>query len=178
MTGRFVIQMFIWIKEKYIKLVRKPYFALRVRLVAKKVGKDLRTPNLAKVTPNTVLGNHVGFNGMTIQGEGPVRIGDYFHSGTDCLIISSNHNYDSGETLPYDNSNIFKPVLIEDCVWFGSRVTVIGKVRIGEGAIIQAGSVVIKDVPKLAIVGGNPAKVFKYRDKKHYKKLKKAKKFA
>jgi chloramphenicol O-acetyltransferase type B len=36
---------------------------------------------------------------------------------------------------------------------------------------------VVSDVPKYGIAGGNPAKVFKYRDKKHYEKLKKEKKF-
>lgn len=43
---------------------------------------------------------------------------------------------------------------------------------IGEGAIIQAGSVVCKDVPAYAIAGGHPAVPFKYRDIEHYKKLK------
>ena len=38
-----------------------------------------------------------------------------------------------------------------------------GGVRIGDGAIVAAGSVVTKDVPPCAIVGGNPAKVIKYR---------------
>ncbi len=48
---------------------------------------------------------------------------------------------------------------------------------IGEGAIIQAGSVVCKDIPPLAIAGGHPAIPFKYRDKEHYENLKKEKKF-
>ena len=67
-----------------------------------------------------------------------------------------------------------KTVIIGDCVWFGNRVTVVGNVTIGEGAIIAAGAVVTKDVPPLSIVGGNPAKVIKYRNKEHYYALKKA----
>lgn len=47
----------------------------------------------------------------------------------------------------------------------------------GEGAIIQAGAVVVKDIPPYAIAGGNPAKVFKYRDKEHYETLKAQGKF-
>lgn len=43
---------------------------------------------------------------------------------------------------------------------------------IGEGAVIQAGSVVVNDIPAMAIAGGNPAKVFKYRDIEHFKELK------
>ncbi len=49
---------------------------------------------------------------------------------------------------------------------------VLGVVTIGKGAIIQAGSVVINDIPACAIAGGHTAKVFRYRDKEHYEKLK------
>ena len=62
-------------------------------------------------------------------------------------------------------------------IQLGNRVIVLPGVRIGEGAIIQAGSVVVKDVEKYAIAGGHPAKVFKYRDIDHYEKLKKEGKF-
>ena len=108
---------------------------------------------------------------MKILGGGKVVIGDYFHSGSECMIITQNHNY-KGNMIPYDNSYIYKNVTIGDCVWFGNRVIVTGNVTIGEGAIIAAGSVVCKDVPPLAIVGGNPAKVIKYRDEEHYFRLK------
>ena len=49
--------------------------------------------------------------------------------------------------------------------------------KIGEGAIIQGGSVVHGEIPPYAIAGGNPAKVFKYRDIEHFKKLKAEGKF-
>ena len=47
---------------------------------------------------------------------------------------------------------------------FGANVTCIGNISIGDNAIIGAGSVVVKDVPANAIVGGNPARIIKYRD--------------
>ena len=103
-------------------------------------------------------------------------IGNYFHSGTECMIITENHNYE-GEQIPYDSTYIKKCITIGDCVWFGNRVTVCGNITIGEGAIIAAGAVVTKNVPPLAIVGGNPAKVIKYRDSDHYYKLKTEEKF-
>ena len=103
--------------------------------------------------------------------------GNNFHSGVECMIVTENHNYDEGTEIPYDSSYVFKKVVIEDNVWFGNRVIVVGNVTIGEGAIIAAGAVVTKDVPKCAIVGGNPAKVIKYRDIEHYNKLKEEKKF-
>ena len=114
---------------------------------------------------------------MSIQGNGKVVIGNYFHSGEDCLIITHNHNYDTGDSIPYDKTYIYKDVIIEDFVWIGSRVTILPGVRIGEGAVIQAGSVVSSDIPSYAVAGGNPAKVFKYRDIEHFKKLKEEQKF-
>lgn len=78
--------------------------------------------------------------------------------------------------VPYDHTYICKSIIIEDFVWLGSRVTILPGVRIGEGAIIQAGAVVSCDIPLYAIAGGNPARVFKYRDVDHFKKLKAAKK--
>ena len=92
------------------------------------------------------------------------------------MIITQNHNYE-GESIPYDKTFIYKNIKIGDCVWFGNRVTVTGNVTIGEGAIIAAGAVVTKDVPDCAIVGGNPAKIIKYRDKEHYYRLKAEGKF-
>jgi len=53
----------------------------------------------------------------------------------------------------------------------------IGGITIGEGVIIQTGSVVVNDIEDFAIVGGSPAKKFKSRDIEHYIKLKNSKKF-
>jgi len=134
-------------------------------------GVDLRVNNPCIFTGEVTVGNHCNFNGMQVLGGGKVHFGDYFHSGTECMIITQNHNYE-GEMIPYDNTYVYKNVTIGECVWFGNRVIVTGNVTIGEGAIIAAGSVVCKDVPPLAIVGGNPARVIKYRDQHHYYKLK------
>lgn len=57
-------------------------------------------------------------------------------------------------------------------------VIVLGGVTIGEGAIIQAGSVVVSDIPDCAIAGGHPAKVFKDRDQDHYHRLKQEGRFS
>lgn len=51
--------------------------------------------------------------------------------------------------------------VIGDNVDIGSNVVIIGTVRIGNGAKIGAGSVVVKDVPAHAVVVGNPAKIIK-----------------
>lgn len=48
-------------------------------------------------------------------------------------------------------------------VWIGCSVTIMGGVTIGDGAIVAAGSLVNRDVPPYAVVGGVPAKVIRYR---------------
>ena len=50
-------------------------------------------------------------------------------------------------------------VIIEDYVWIASRVTILPGVRIGSGAVIASGAIVVKDIPAMAIAGGVPAKV-------------------
>lgn len=157
--------------------LKKKFYQHRCQKVAKSYGDNFKVNGESYITPNTILGNNVNFNGMKIQGNGNVIIGDNFHSGIECMIITSIHNYDKGNALPYDNTIISKDVIIEDNVWLGNRVTILPGVKIGEGAIIQAGSVVVKDVEKYAIAGGHPAKTFKYRDIDHYEKLKKEGKF-
>lgn len=94
-----------------------------------------------------------------------------------CLMITQNHNYDKGNAIPYDSTYIFRDIQIKDNVWLGDHVMILGGVTIGEGAVIQAGSVVVNDIPECAVAGGHPAKVFRYRDKEHYWKLKQEGKF-
>jgi virginiamycin A acetyltransferase len=56
-----------------------------------------------------------------------------------------------------------RKVVIGNDVWIGSNVTILPSVNIGDGAIVAAGAVVVKDVPPYSIVGGVPAKVIRYR---------------
>jgi acetyltransferase-like isoleucine patch superfamily enzyme len=163
--------------KKIIKIViRKIYKYLAIRRV-KGFKEPLKVNGYSKFTQNTLLGTNCNFNGMIIKGRGEVYIGDNFHSGEGCLMITQIHNYDNGIAIPYDATYIPQNIIIKDNVWIGDRVIILGGVTIDEGAIIQAGSVVVTDIPKYAIAGGHPAKVFKYRDKQHYERLKKEGKF-
>jgi acetyltransferase-like isoleucine patch superfamily enzyme len=110
-------------------------------------------------------------NGLTVSGGGTVRIGDNFHSGSEILMLTQNHDYDTGDAVPYGSAYVVKDITIEDNVWLGARVIVLGGVTIGEGAIVQAGSVVALDVPRCAIAGGHPARQFATRDIEHYERL-------
>lgn len=167
-TGRIIIVVY----KRIVLLVKKVFWTFVVGRTAASYGRDLTVNRKSSVTRNTILGNNVNFNGIHISGGGEVIIGDNFHSGMDCLIITSNHNYDGGNKIPYDETYIEKPVRIGENVWLGDRVIVLGGVTIGEGVIIQAGSVVVNNIPPLAIAGGHPAIVFGQRDASHYFELK------
>lgn len=155
--------------------IREKWKAI-IRSEAKSVGEGLWVGSESHVNSNTVLAEHVSFSGMRVNGSGNLKIGRYFHSGIECLIITQNHNYE-GDEIPYDDKYIYKDVEIGDFVWLGSRVMILPGTKIGEGAIIQGGSVVHGEIPAYAIAGGNPAKVFKYRDIEHFKRLKNEGKF-
>ena len=152
------------------------YYPLKIDKTAACCGEELYVGGKSFVTSNTYLGNGVCFNGMSITGNGKVEIGNYFHSGTGCQIITSFHNYE-GNQIPYDYTYIDKNVKLGVCVWLGNNVIILGGVEIGEGAIIQAGSVVCSDIPAYSIAGGHPAIPFKTRDIEHYLALKKEERF-
>lgn len=92
-------------------------------------------------------------------------IGDYVMIARDLNIIGGGHEHASTALPMIFQGNLPETHLtIEDDVWIGARVTICPNVRhIGRGAIIAAGSVVTKPVPAYAIVGGNPARIIRYR---------------
>ena len=167
----FLIDIVRVFKRIHGKLLRQ-FRIFRVRRQCASFSGRVQVGGYTAVTKNTFLGDNVNFNGLIINGGGKVTIGDHFHSGPDCLFITQDHNINGGTHIPYDDSYRLKDIKIENCVWLGSRVIVLGGITIGEGAVIQAGSCVVNDIPAYAIAGGHPAKVFSYRDIEHYEKLK------
>jgi len=159
-----------------VRKIKSFYYTWRVKRVVATFREPLKVNGKSVVTNNTYLGKNVNLNGMRIVGGGVVRIGDNFHSGTECQMITEFHNYE-GTEIPYDSIHVFKDIVIGDNVWVGNRVLILGGVTLGEGVIVQAGSVVVNDIPECSIVGGHPAKLFKYRNKDHYFNLKSQGKF-
>jgi len=160
----------------FIKYMMRNFFSMLVKQTVMTYGSGLKVNYYSKVNTKTVLKNNVNMNGLIISGGGRVVIGNNFHCGKECLLITQVHNYE-GSKIPYDHTYKLKEINIEDNVWIGHRVTIIGACNIGEGSIIQAGSVVVNDVKPLSIVGGSPAKVFSSRDEKHYYALRERKAF-
>lgn len=116
---------------------------------------------------NIRVGNNVGFGKNLKILNRNLNIGDELMMGEDVLILGGKHNFERID-IPMGKQGVSneKTLLkINDDVWIGSRVIILpGCKEIGKGVIIGAGSVVTKDIPDYAIVGGNPARVIKFRN--------------
>ena len=139
------------------------------------------------IGPRSKFQGSLGY-GTYIGGNSRVnaKIGRFTSIGVDFLTLNSKHPY----TYPYATTcpmfystlgqtgvsyvdeilypeNVFVedeyPVVIGNDVWINARVTIVAGVKIGDGAILLSGTVVTKDVPPYAIVGGIPARIIKYR---------------
>jgi maltose O-acetyltransferase len=116
------------------------------------------------VGSNITIGDYSGI-GINCWIRGDLQIGSYVMMGPQCIIYAVDHVTSNLETpMCFQGMAPTKPVVIENDVWIGSRVTILKNVCVGSGAIIAAGAVVTKDVPPMAIVGGNPARVIRYRN--------------
>lgn len=140
--------------------------ALRRALVStylKKCGKNLRVKSKAEISPNSTVGNNSELgSGCLIQSN--VSIGNDVIMGPDVKIYSRNHKFDSlDQPIRLQRKNYYKTKIGND-VWIGANVLILAGVEVGDHAILAGGSVVNKNVPDYAIVGGNPAKVIKYRN--------------
>lgn len=114
-----------------------------------------------------------GINFNVDAGIHSIQIGKYCSLADGItFMINLNHDYKMVTTAAasflngtHMTSNIPQKgqILIQNDVWIGHDVIIMSGVTIHNGAVVAAGSVVTKDVPPYAIVGGNPAKVIKYR---------------
>lgn len=89
--------------------------------------------------------------------------------GPGVTIVSGNHRInvlgkymsEIADSMKEDTDD--QDICIKNDVWIGCNAVILKGVTIGEGAVIAAGSIVSKDVPPYAVVGGSPARVLKYR---------------
>ena len=130
----------------------------------------------AKLDGNVTIGRNTSLWGPSldiITGSGKVAIGNFCSIARNVYMQTFNHNtqklttYFIGKNVfkeKWDNEQVSKgDITIQNDVWIGTNVTILGGVKIGNGAVVAAGSVVTKDIPPFAIVGGVPAKVLDYR---------------
>ncbi|TCD02013.1 hypothetical protein EZ449_19380 [Pedobacter frigidisoli] len=95
---------------------------------------------------------------------GKILIGEKCLIAQNVNLIGSNHSIAKEHNIldqSWDDSKL--NVIIGNDVWIGCGATILPGVKIGNGAIIAAGSVVVRDVEEYAIHGGIPAKFIKFR---------------
>lgn len=144
-------------------------FAYRGENVVISPGCQFGNADKIRLESNVFIGE-----GTCIFAQGGVTIKEGSVLADRVDIRTANHYYD-GENLhllPFDEKVLVSPVIICENVWIASHAIILPGVTVGEGAVVAAGAVVTKDVPPCAVVGGNPAKVLKYRDENRYASLK------
>ena len=107
---------------------------------------------------NVFLGPYV-----TIYGHGGVEIGDQTLVSMHATILSSNHAVPGREKVIRAQPDILLPTKIGRDVWIGANAVILGGVKIGDGCVIGAGSVVTKDLPPYSVAMGVPARVVRSR---------------
>lgn len=163
-TFRYIIGLIVRWKQNF-KYVRATRIA---RKRGANIGEGVTMPiSLAKrLNKNVTIGNHVSiltnnFSSFTY----PIKIGNNVIIGGNAKIVMGSHNIDSTN---WENYRPNEGLVIEDYVWLCPDSVILPSCKnIGYGAVIGANSVVVKDVPSMAVISGNPAKIIRERKQVH-----------
>jgi maltose O-acetyltransferase len=119
----------------------------------------MQPPFFCDYGANIELGKRVFFNfNCIVLDVCPVRIGDYTLLGPAVQILTPLHPLDAALRRREEYG---KPIDIGSDVWIGGGALILPGVRIGDRAVIGAGSVVTRDVPDGVFAAGNPCRVIK-----------------
>jgi acetyltransferase-like isoleucine patch superfamily enzyme len=83
---------------------------------------------------------------------GSVQIGHRVLIAPGCVIASGGHTFGKGIQPRFSGSVYRGPLIVEDDVWIGANVTLLGPIKIGAGSVIAAGVTVDKDIPPASLV--------------------------
>lgn len=123
------------------------------------------TPRTDGIVPSLIIGSNVDVGWQTTIAVGTtVKIGDNARlAGRHILAGYPGHPIDARDRAAGapDLDHQCGDIIIEDDVWLATGVSVMAGVRIGQGTIVAAGSVVTHDLPEFVLAGGVPAKVIK-----------------
>lgn len=149
--------------------------------IIKKIGRKIKSSyyiykyGLKNVHPTTYFGGKSYISPSTKTEKnvyiGPrciiypkVEVGAYTLFANDVKIMGGDHRYDiPGRPILYSGRSVVKPTIIGRDCWIGAYSIIMCGVKIGDGSIIAAGSVVTKDVEPFSIYGGVPARKIKDR---------------
>jgi len=100
---------------------------------------------------------------LVIYGQGGVEIGDGCLLSMNVVILSSNHRIPGRDRHIRWEQDDLRSTRIGKDVWIGANAVILGGVTIGDGCVVAAGAVVIKDLPAYSVAMGVPAKVVRSR---------------
>lgn len=153
-------------KIKQILNAIRNVLIFKIRYSWVRIGKNMHCQwsNKFSTGRSIIFGDNVGI-GYSCLFQCNISVGNHVLIGSNSAFINSDdHIYNAvGELMWYSGRGDKFMINIADDVWIGHGATILTPCNIGRGAIIAAGSLVTKDVPPYAIVGGVPAKVIKYR---------------
>jgi len=106
-----------------------------------------------------IIADKVGMSGVAICAAKSIKIGNNTMIGSGVMIMDTDfHQLSDGGVWNNDPVVSAKRIEIGENVFIGARAIILKGVSIGDGAVVAAGAVVVKDVAKGAVVGGNPAR--------------------
>lgn len=124
----------------------------------------LHTPLNLEFGANLRLGKNVFINfGATILAQAPVTLGDHTMVGPNCSFITVGHPIADHE-MRRGGWEIARPITVGSNCWFGTGVTVLPGVTIGDDCVLGAGSLITRDVPDKSLVLGVPGRVVRTLD--------------
>jgi Acetyltransferase (isoleucine patch superfamily) len=147
--------------KEFLKSLRMAF--LRKKYGLKSVHKTFYMGNNCHVFSDLKAGafSYVGTGSVLYP---KVQIGNYSMIAGDVRILGGDHTFDTpGMPIIFSKRGIIKSTVIGDDVWIGANSIIMTGVKIGDGAIVAAGSVVTKDIQSYSIVGGVPAVEIKKR---------------
>lgn len=116
----------------------------------------------AYLTGTLRVGSDCSINAYAVV-RGDVTLGDGVRTGAHTSILGFNHTMSDPDLPVFRQPLVAKGIRVGDDVWIGSHVVILDGVTVGDHSVLAAGAVVTKDVPAGAIVGGNPAKLLRWR---------------